>query len=255
MPFGLGASLAASALGGYAAQGGFDNWGGSFSGDSRTRAGGQGSSFADYDTFNPQNNSNSYASGSSFSAPKPKPPSFDFKVDLDSFFNPDSATSIADAILQQQYGSAMQPFQNNLARGVITPEAFELAKGNLNQQRDTLSGTYNQTALGELARGKTLLQDALRDYKADPTQLGVPAGPDFNAALSSSLQNRANTFTSGLNDSISGILGTQNPFQSGSAQRASLPGQGISGSNPIANVLANRGDSNQSTRKIGDRVV
>lgn len=186
---------------------------------------------------------------------QPKPPKYDFTVDIDSLLDQNQATSIADALLQQQYASAIMPFENQLARGLMTPEAFRLAQGNLEQQRGTLGSTYQQTALGELTRGKTQLQDMLQGYKTDPTSLEVGEGLDFNTALNQSLKGRADEFMGGLSDSIYGILSTQNPFQAQQAQQASLSGRGTT-SSPIAAAIAQRNNENGGMqRKLGDRVI
>lgn len=185
----------------------------------------------------------------------PKPPQYDFTADIDSMFDPNAATSIADALLQQQYSSAILPFQREMQRGLITPEAFRLAEGNLNQQRSGLADTYKATALGELAKGKLGVQEALAKYKENPTSLEVGEGLDFNTALNNALKGQVDTFMTGFNDSFYGTHGQQNPFSFIPAQQASLGGRGTtSTSNPIALALANR-DSQQSQRRLGDRVV
>lgn len=186
---------------------------------------------------------------------QPKPPAYDFSVDIDSLFDPTKATSIADALLQQQYSSAILPFQREMQRGLITPEAFRRAENNLSQQREGLANTYNSTALGEFAKGKLGIQEALAGYKEDPKSLEVGEGLDFNTVLNETLKRRADDFMGTFNDSFYGIHGGQNPFSFIPAQQASLGGMGVtSTSNPIAAALANR-DNAQSPRRLGDRVV
>lgn len=212
-----------------------------------------------YDSQNNINNQNDdwlqpgrNNSGSKTSTPKP--PKYDFTADIDAMFDVNNAKSIADALLQQQYSSAILPFQQNLSRGLITPEAYRLAEGNLTQQRSTLAPTYESTALGELARGKLGVQEALQGYKTDPKSLEVGEGLDFNTVLNETLQGKADEFMGGFNNSIYDILSTQNPFQSLPATQASLSGQGTSSTSPIAAALAQRQDE-MSNRRLGDRVV
>lgn len=182
-------------------------------------------------------------------------PKNNYNIDTGGFFSEDSAHSIADAILANQYNQTVSSFDDNFARGVITPESYKLSKSNLDAQRNSLGELYRSTALGELTKGKQSLNEMLLGYKNDPTSLTVGEGQNYNDALVAALQARADEFNSGFESSVLGAIGPENQFQKAQAVKAGIPGQAVQSVNPIAAAIANRDQDGSSQRRLGDRNI
>lgn len=193
--------------------------------------------------------------GASNNNNKNNTPKNNYNIDTGGFFSEDSAYSIADAILANQYNQTISSFDDNFARGVITPESYKLSKSNLDAQRNSLGELYRSTALGELTKGKQSLNEMLLGYKNNPTSLTVGEGQNYNDALVAALQARADEFNSGFENSVLGAIGPENQFQKAQAVKAGIPGQAVQSVNPIAAAIANRDQDGSSQRKLGDRNI